>query len=219
MKLNLKLTSLLLGTCVLAGPSASAMDPHDHSDDGKAKKFMITGAIESAVLGEKHIEDMGGDSAHHLITFDFWDDRAYAELLQNVYERGITGIMIVGSSIKKVPDLKLSEILYSRGGRELNVEICGCELTARNPIYSTYELKLRQITSPGSEPRSVTVLVYRNWDLVSDNPIDLGGLERVCNYFTCQHNKSVICHPNSSRPLSIHLSSHILLSEVPDDRS
>ncbi len=29
MKLNLKLTSLLLGTCVLAGPSASAMDPHD----------------------------------------------------------------------------------------------------------------------------------------------------------------------------------------------
>ncbi len=33
MKLNLKLTSLLLGTCVLAGPSASASDPHDHSDD------------------------------------------------------------------------------------------------------------------------------------------------------------------------------------------
>ena len=29
MKLNLKLMSILLGTCILAGPIASAMDPHD----------------------------------------------------------------------------------------------------------------------------------------------------------------------------------------------
>ncbi len=37
MKSNLKLTSLLLGTCVLAGPTASAMDPRDHGGDDKVR--------------------------------------------------------------------------------------------------------------------------------------------------------------------------------------
>ncbi len=47
MKLNLKLTSLLLGTCILAGPSASAMDPHDQDE---LEQFTLTVSAANANL-------------------------------------------------------------------------------------------------------------------------------------------------------------------------
>ena len=52
MKLNLKLTSLLLGTCVLAGPSASAMDPRSQHE---SEKFTSVVNATNADLGRAEV--------------------------------------------------------------------------------------------------------------------------------------------------------------------
>ncbi len=121
MKLNLKLTSLLLGTCVLAGPSASAMDPHDHSSEYSSRQDEIKKCAEAAKaarseywkklskddkaadvdtkFSEKSPAYMDDGSQLHLITFNpRSNSRAYAEFIQSVYELGVNGIMVVGDS-------------------------------------------------------------------------------------------------------------------------
>ena len=41
MKLNLKLTSLLLGTCVLAGPTVCAVNPRDQRDSAETSASAV----------------------------------------------------------------------------------------------------------------------------------------------------------------------------------